>query len=62
MTDGSYFRTVEKYDLHQLLSAVTNGAKRLSVTAIKQMMVNVIATSFDRRESSATNLENCPQQ
>ena len=56
-TDGSDFWTVDKYDLHQLLSAVKGGAERLSITAIRQMMVDVMATYFDWRESSATNLE-----
>ena len=34
-TDGSDFRTVNKYDLHQLLSAVKGGAERPSATAIR---------------------------
>ena len=33
-TDGSDFRTVDKYDLHQLLSAFKGGAERPSATAI----------------------------
>ena len=56
-TDGSDFRTVNEYDLHQLLSAVKGGSERLSATALRQMMVDVMATSFDWRESAATNLE-----
>ena len=54
-TDGADFRTFDQYAIHQLLSAVTNGAKRPLVT-------DVMATSFDWRESAATNLENYPQQ
>ena len=34
-TDGLDFRTVNEYNLHQLLSAVKGGAKRPSVTAIR---------------------------
>ena len=56
-TDGSDFWTVKEYDLHQLLIAVKVGAERPSATAIRQMMVDVIATSFDWRESATTNLE-----
>ena len=56
-TDGLDFRTVDEYDLHQLLSAVKGGAERPSATAIRQMVVDVMATSFDWRESAATNLE-----
>ena len=55
--DGSDFWTVDKYDLHQLLSAIKGGAEWPSATAIRQMMVGVMATSFDWRNSAATNLE-----
>ena len=55
--DGSYFRTVDEYDLHQLLSAVKGGAEWPSSTAIRQMMVDVMATTFDWQESAATNLK-----
>ena len=43
--------------MHQLLSAVKGGAERPSATAIRKMMVDVMVTSFDWRESAATNLE-----
>ena len=56
-TYGSGFRIVDKYDLHQLLSAVKGGAKRPLTTSIWQIMVDVMETSFDWRESAATNLE-----
>ena len=56
-TDGLDFRTVNEYALHQLLSAITGGAKRSSATAIRLMMVDVMATTFDWQESAAINLE-----
>ena len=56
-TYGSDFRTVDEYELHQLLSAVKEGADRPPVTAIRQMMADVMATTFDWRNSSATTLE-----
>ena len=56
-TDGSDFRTVDKYALHQLLSAITCGAERPSATAISQMMAEVMAQNFDWQESAAKNLE-----
>ena len=56
-TDGLDFWTVDEYDLHQFLSAVKEVAKRPSATDIQQMMVDVMATSFDWRKSAATNLE-----
>ena len=54
---GSDFRTFNEYNLHQLLSAVKGGSKRPSETAIRKMMVDVMATSFDWRDSAATNLK-----
>ena len=56
-TDGSDFRTVDVYALHQLLRSVTGGAEQQSATAIRQMMVDVMAKTFDWRESATTNLE-----
>ena len=56
-TDGSDFRTVDKYALHQLLSAITCGAEQPSATAISQMMAEVMAQNFDWQESAAKNLE-----
>ena len=56
-TYGSDFRTVNEYELHQLLGAVKGGSERPSATEIIQMMVDVMATTFDWLESAATNLE-----
>ena len=56
-TDGSDFRTFNEYALHQLLIAVTGGAEQPSATAIRQMMVDVMATTFDWQESAVTNLK-----
>ena len=39
------------------MSAVKGGAEQPSATAIQQMMVYVMAMSFDWRESAATNLK-----
>ena len=46
-TDGSDFQTVDEYELHKLLSAVRGGAERPSATVIIQMVVDVMATTFD---------------
>ena len=56
-TDGSDFRTVDEYNLHQLLSAVKGAAEGQSATAIRHMMVDFINTSLEWRESAATNLK-----
>ena len=55
-TDGSDFRTVDEYALHQLLRTVKGGAEQPSATAIRKMMVDVMETAFDWQESAATNL------
>lgn len=55
--DGTDFKTVDEYELHQLLTAIKEGAERPSAAAIREMMVTVIATEFDWRESAATNFE-----
>ena len=57
ITDGSDFRTVYEYNLHRILSAVKRGAKLPTAAWLRQMMVDVMATTFDWRESAATNLE-----
>ena len=57
MTDGSDFRTVDEYALHQLLRTVKGGAEQSSATAIRQMMVDVMVATFDWQESAATNLK-----
>ena len=56
-TDGLDFRTVNKYALHHLLRSVKGGSGRQSATAIRQMMVDVMATTFDWQESVVTNLK-----
>ena len=56
-TYGSDFRTVDEYELYQLLMAVKGGYERPSTTAIIHMMVNVMATTFDWGKSAATNLK-----
>ena len=56
-TDGLDFRTVDVYELHQLISAVKEGYERPSSIDIKQMMVDVMTKKFNWRESAVTNLE-----
>ena len=57
ITDESDFLTVDKYEIHQFLSAVKGGAYRPSTTDIKHIMVDVMAMTFDWRKSAATNPE-----
>ena len=45
-TDGSDFRRVDEYNLNQLLRSVKGGSEWLSATAIRNMIVDVMATSF----------------
>ena len=45
--DGSDFQTVDEYELHQLISAIKGGSEQPSSTAIRQMMVDLMAKTFD---------------
>ena len=53
--DEADFRTVDQYELHQLLTAIKEGAEHPSATTIRGMVVSVVATTFDWRASAATN-------
>ena len=61
ITDGSDFRTVYEYNLHRILSAVKRGAKLPLATAIRQMMVDVMVTTFYwRKIASKTSSSSRP--
>ena len=56
-TDGLEFRRVDEYALHHLISAFMGGAEQPSAPVIRQMMVDMMATTFDWGKSATTNLE-----
>ncbi len=55
--DGSDFRSVDGYQLHQLITAISEGAERPEAANIRKQFVNVAGTVFDWRETVTTNVE-----
>ena len=56
-SDGSDFRSVDGYQLHQLITAISEGAERPEAANIRKQFVNVAGTVFDWRETVTTNVE-----
>ena len=56
-TDNSYFKSVDKYQIHQLLTAIIEGSERPESTNIQRQFVNITGTIFDWRETVVTNVE-----
>ena len=57
MTDGISFNLVDEYQLHQLVTAITEGAERPEATTIRQQFVNIAGMVFDWRDTVAINVE-----
>ena len=55
--DGSDFRGVDEYQLHQLYKAIMEGADRPELTNIRRQYVNLAGTMLDFRETFAVNCE-----
>ena len=53
--DGRNFRRVDEYELHQLYTAIMEGATRTEATNIRRQYVNLAGTMFDFRETFAVN-------
>ena len=56
-SDGISFKSVDQYQLHQLITAITEGAERPEATTIRQQFVNIAGTVFDWRDTVAINVE-----
>ena len=57
MTDGSYLKSVDQYHIHQLFTAITEGAERSKSTNIRRQFVNIAGKVFNWRETVVTNIE-----
>jgi hypothetical protein len=57
-SDGISFKSVDDYQIHQLVTAITEGAKQPEATTIRQQFVNISGMVFDWRETAAINVEN----
>jgi ElaB/YqjD/DUF883 family membrane-anchored ribosome-binding protein len=57
-TDGISFKSVDEYQLHQLVTAITERAERPETTTIRQQFVNIAGVVFDWRDTVTINVEN----
>ena len=55
--DGVQFKKVDEYKLHQLVTAVMEGAEQPDPIAIRKQIANTMAFEFDWRETGATSQE-----
>lgn len=55
--DGSRMKSVDEYKLHQLWTAISDGADRPAATIIRKDYVDIAGYIFDWRETTATNVE-----
>ena len=55
--DGISFKAVDEYQLHQLITAITEGADRPEATTIRQQFVSIAGMVFDWRDTVAINVE-----
>jgi len=56
-TDGISVKSVDEYQLHQLITAITEGAERPEATTIRQQFVNIAGMVFDWRDTVAINVK-----
>jgi hypothetical protein len=56
-TDGIRFKSVDEYQLHQLVTAITEGSERPEATTIRQQFVNIAGMVFDLRDTVAINVK-----
>jgi len=56
-TDGISFKSVDQYQLHQLVTTITEGAERPEATTIRQQFVNIAGMVFDWRDTASINVE-----
>ena len=48
---------MDQYQIHQLFTAITEGAERPESSNIRRKFVNIAGTIFDWREAVVTNVE-----
>ena len=55
--DNSDFKLVDQYHIHQLFTAIIEGAEITESTNIPRQFVNITGTIFDWRETVVTNIK-----
>ena len=56
-TDGQDFKTVDAYQLVDLMKAIIDGAERPATTDVRNMFVRLCSTQFDFRTKMVTQVE-----
>ena len=56
-TDNSDFKSIDKYQIHQLFTDITEGAERPEATNIRWQFVNIAGKMFYWRETVITNVK-----
>ena len=56
-TENSDFKSVDQYQIHQLFTAITEGAEIPESTNIQRQFVNIAGKILDWRETVVTNIE-----
>jgi len=56
-SDGISFKSVDEYQLHQLVTTITEGAESPEATTNHQQVVNIAGMVFDWRDTVAINVE-----
>ena len=56
-SDSTSFKSVDEYQLHQRVTAITEGAERPEATTIRQQFVNIAGMVFDWRDTVAINVK-----
>jgi hypothetical protein len=57
-SDGISFKSVDEYQLHQLVTAITEGAERPEATTIRQQFVNIARWFSIGETQSPSTLKN----
>ena len=57
VADGISFKPVDDYQLHQLITAITEGPDKPEATTIRQQFVNIARMVFNWRDTVAINIK-----
>ena len=56
-TDGTNLKTVDNYELHEIIKSITDGSERPKATTIRRLYIAIAGTNFDFSERTDVNVE-----
>jgi hypothetical protein len=56
-SDGISFKPADEYQLHQLVTTITEGAEQPEATTIRQQFLNIAGMVYDWRDTVAINVK-----